>query len=102
MKNIDKKITSTIEVLDHIEKVEAPHFFAHKVLQKIATEKESQKKYFSWFSPTLQLAAIGLVLVVNAIVLTYSFNSSNTSNTDAITTFAEEYSLQDSSDTLLN
>jgi negative regulator of sigma E activity len=102
MENIDKKNTSTFQVLDKIEKVEAPHFFSHKVLQQIAVEKEKNTTTFSWFSPALQLTTVALVLLINTVVLIYSFNSSNSSNADAITTFAQDYSLQESSNSILN
>ena len=102
MENIDKKNTSTFQVLDKIEKVEAPHFFSHKVLQKIVAEKEREASTFTWFSPSIQLATIVLVLFINTVALVYSFNIDNSSNTDAITTFAKDYALQESSNSILN
>lgn len=102
MENIDKKNTSTFQVLDNIEKVAAPHFFSHKVLQKIAVEKEKEKTTFSWFSPVMQLTTVALIVLINTVVLVYSFKIDTSSTSDAITSFAQDYSLQESPNSILN
>ena len=103
-KDIHKKVEETFKVLDTIDKVEVNHFFKHKVLQKIQAEKVEKKPVFSWFTPQLQLATLGVVLLLNIGTIFYAFNSSSQSTSSAsdIKTFAQEYSLQSDSSSILN
>ncbi len=107
MKNKDyikQQVEDTFKILDSIEKVEVNHFFKHKVLQKLYTEKEEKKSIFSWFTPQMQLATLSVILLLNAGTLFYVFtNSANNSNSSSsIETFAQEYSLQSDSSSILN
>lgn len=106
MKNkndIETQVKDTFKVLDTIEKVNVHHFFKHKVLQKIEAEKTQEQTIFSWFKPQFQLAALGLILLLNATAIFYAYNSSeNTTAKPTLEKFAEEYSLQSSYNSLLN
>ncbi|WP_405607463.1 hypothetical protein [Polaribacter sp. Asnod1-A03] len=107
MKNkehINKQVEDTFKVLDAIEKVEVNHFFEHKVLQRLNTEKEKKKSVFFWFTPQLQLATLCVVLLLNFGTIFYVFNNTtNSSNSISdIEAFAQEYSLQTSSTSILN
>lgn len=101
-KEIQNKVEDTFKVLDTIEKVEANHFFKHKVLQKLNSEKKERNTVFSWFTPQFQLATLSLVLLLNAGVILYAFNNSTINTSSDIETFAQEYSLQSTSDSILN
>lgn len=99
---IHKEVVETLNVVDKIEKVSVSPFFAHKVMQKITEEKEAkQKAVMPWFSTSFQLAAIALVLVINAVVLLYYFKDTN-KITPSVDGFAQEYALQDQSNYILN
>ncbi|ARV05322.1 hypothetical protein BTO04_00830 [Polaribacter sp. SA4-10] len=102
MKNkeyINQQVEGTFKVLDTIEKVDVNHFFKHKVLQKLQ-EKEAYKITFSWLSPQLQLATLGMVVFLNVSAILYAF-SINTTDT-SLETFAQEYSLYTETNSILN
>lgn len=103
MKNeIQKEVLDTLNVVNKIENVRVSPFFAHKVMQKINAEKETKKQaILSWFSPSFQLVAIALALVINAVVLFYHVNNT-TKVTTSIDDFAQEYALMQNTNTLLN
>lgn len=101
-KEIHQKVEDTFKVLENIDKVEVNHFFKHKVLQKLNAEKEEKKVVFSWFTPQLQLAMLAVVLLLNVGTIFYAFSNSEGSTTYTIETFSQEYSLQLSSNSLLN
>lgn len=106
MKNkeyINQQVEETFKVLDTIKEVEVNHFFKHKVLQKLNAEKVEKKSVFSWFTPQLQLATLSVILLLNAGTLFYVFTNSANSNTSStsIETFAQEYSLQSDSNSIL-
>lgn len=105
MKNkehINKQVADTFKVLESIDKVEVNSFFKHKVLQKLNAEKEIEKPVFYWFTPKLQLAALGLILLLNASAIFYAYSSTENTQNSAIETFAQEYSLQSKSNSILN
>ena len=107
MKNkefINQQVEDTFKVLDSIEKVEVNHFFKHKVLQKLNVEKEVKQSMFSWFTPQLQLATLAIMLFLNVGTLFYVFNNSieNSNTTSEIEAFAQEYSLQSETTSILN
>ena len=105
--HIHKQVEDTFNVLETIEKVNVNHFFKHKVLQKIEAEKEVAIKQpiLNWFTPKFQLATLGLILLLNISAILYAYNSVESTNVNSITdidSFAQEYSLQSSSNSLLN
>ena len=108
MKNkehINQQVEDTFKVLDAIKEVEVNHFFKHKVLQQLNTEKEQESKsIFSWFTPQLQLATLSVILLLNLGSIFYVFNNSveSSNTTSDIEAFAQEYSLQSDSSSILN
>lgn len=107
MKNkdyINKQVEDTFKVLDAIEKPEVNHFFKHKVLQRIKAEKEEKQTIFSWFTPQLQLATLCVIFILNIGTIFYVFDSSNqkTNTISDIETFAQEYDLQSTDNSILN
>ncbi|WP_299670913.1 hypothetical protein [uncultured Polaribacter sp.] len=104
MKNkehIQKQVSNTFQVLETIEKVAVNSFFKHKVLKKIEAEKVAKQSVFSWFTPQLQLATLGFILILNTTAIFYAYTSVESTNT-AIDTFAQEYALQPTSNSILN
>jgi hypothetical protein len=101
-KKINQEVEDTFKVLEKIENVNVNHFFKHKVLSKFLQEKEEKKSIFSWFTPQFQLATLSIVLLLNASVIFYSYKSSESSSNTNIDTFAQKYSLQSSTNSILN
>lgn len=98
---IKKKVEDTFNVLEDINKVEVNPFLKHKILQKL-NNVEEKKGVINWFTPQLQLAAFVIVLLMNASAIYYAFNSTEVTTTSDINSFAQEYSLQETSNSLLN
>jgi hypothetical protein len=100
---INQQVKDTFKVLDTIKEVEVNHFFKHKVLQKLNAEKKERQYVFSWFTPQLQLATLSVLLLLNFGTIFYMFNKSvdNSNGTSNIEAFAQEYSLQSKSNSIL-
>lgn len=101
-KTTTQKVDEVLSSLDNLEEVKISPFFKQSVLNKIELEKEKSVIQFSWFSPQLQLAAVCIVLLLNAIVMFYTFTNNSSVSENSIETFAQEYHLQSSSDSILN
>lgn len=101
-KEIDKKVEDTFMAIETIEKVKVSPYFKHKVLQKINEEKEEKEKVFSWLTPKFQLAAVLVILFLNAVTIFYAFNSSEKTTNYSVETFSQEYSLESTSNSYLN
>ncbi|MFY9243289.1 MAG: hypothetical protein WAO74_09700 [Polaribacter sp.] len=101
---IKQQVDDTFKVLDSFDVVKVNSFFKHKVLQKINAEKELEEKsiVFGWFTPKLQLATLGLVLLLNASSIFYVFLSQEKNTEVTIETFAKSYSLQTETNYILN
>lgn len=99
--HIQKKVEDTFNVLKDINIVAVDPFLKHKILQKL-NKVEEKKVVISWFTPQLQLAAFVIVLLMNVSAIYYAFNSSEVTTTSDINSFAQEYSLQETSNSLLN
>jgi hypothetical protein len=103
-KQIKQQVNETFNVLNAIEKVEVSHFFKHKVLQKLAVEKQQKETVFSWFTPSIQFASLCVILFLNAATVFYVFTtaSNNNEKTSDIELFAQKYALQSESNLILN
>jgi hypothetical protein len=95
-------IEDLFEVLDTIQEVKVNHFFKHKVLQQLENQKEEKPKIFGWLTPQLQLATLGLILLMNVSAVLYAYSSQDESSDNSLESFAQEYSLQSETTTLLN
>ena len=95
-KNIQDNIDSTFEALDAIETVSVSPFFKDKTMNVLFTEKKEQKTVWSWFTPSLQLATLVCVVVLNVIALTKLDDSS--SYNENVSEFAESYGLSTGDD----
>ncbi|MBU3009964.1 hypothetical protein KO506_00935 [Polaribacter vadi] len=101
-KEIENNIDDAFKVLENIEEVKVNHFFKHKVLQQLENQKEEKSKVLGWFSPQLQLATLGLVLLLNVSALFYAYSSQKVTNNVTLENFAQEYSLQPETNSILN
>lgn len=101
-KYIQQQVEDTFKVLDTIDKVKVNPYFKHTVLQKLNAEKEENNTVFSWFTPQLQLATLSVMLLLNFGTLFYVYNNSANNASSDIETFAQEYSLQSVSTSILN
>lgn len=105
MKNkeyINQQVEATFKALDAIEEVKVNHFFKHKVLQQLKQQKEVETSVFTWFTPKLQLASLALILLLNASVILYAFSSQTATSNSSLESFAQEYSLQSKTTSILN
>mgnify|MGYP003683711645 CR=1 FL=1 len=99
---INIEVEDTFKVLDTIEEVKVNHFFKHKVLQQLENQKEEKSKVLGWFSPQLQLATLGLILLMNVSALFYVFSNQDISTDSSLENFAQEYALQSETSLILN
>lgn len=105
MKNkehINQQVAATFKILDSIEEVKVNHFFKHKVLQQLNNQKEEKTRILAWFTPSLQLATLGLVILLNTSAVLYAFSFQEQTSVDSLDTFAQEYSLKPETTYLLN
>ena len=100
-KNIQFKISQTLDSINNIEKVEVSPFFKDKMMKRLFTqEEEEQKIVWSWFSPKLQLATLACIIVLNFMAFTQLKSDTYSEN---VSSFANIYGLQsDSDNSLLN
>ncbi|MDA9339436.1 hypothetical protein N9Q68_00535 [Polaribacter sp.] len=96
------EIEQTFSVLNQIAPVKVSSFFKHKVLKEIEQEVPVRLPLFSWLMPQFQLATLSLVLLLNIGTIFYVFSSSKETGTTTINTFAQEYALQTSTNSILN
>lgn len=99
---INSKVEDTFKVLDTIEEVKVNHFFKHKVLQQLENQKEEKSTVLGWFTPQLQLATLGLVLLLNVSTIFYAFSSQEKNTEVNLESFAQEYALQSKTTSILN
>lgn len=105
MKNkeqINNKVDAAFNALNAIEEVQVNHFFKHKVLQQLELQNEVKTPIFTWFTPKFQLASLVVVLLLNASAILYAFSSQEKTGTVSLETFAQEYSLQSTTTSILN
>lgn len=101
---IKQQIDNAFNALETIDEVKVNPFFKHKVLQKLNAEKEVEVKspILSWFTPQLQLATLGLVLLLNVSTIFYAFSSQEKNTEVSLNSFAQEYALQSKTTSILN
>lgn len=105
MKNkdhINQQVAATFKALETIEEVKVNHFFKQKVLQQLNNQKEEKTSIIDWFTPSLQLATLALVVLLNTSAVFYAFSFQEQNSVDSLDTFAQEYSLQPQTTSLLN
>lgn len=99
--NIHKEVENAFAAISFLKKGEMNPFFKHKVLQRVANEKEETHPPFSWYKPQLQWATLSIILLLNVGAVLYASSNTNVSLTSDIELFAQEYSLQSSSNAIL-
>jgi hypothetical protein len=105
MKNkehINQQVEATFKVLDVVEEVKVNHFFKHKVLQQLNDVPEEKTSILAWFTPSFQLATLGLLLFLNTSAMMYAFSYQEQTTDVRLEAFAQEYSLQSETISLLN
>lgn len=96
---INKEIKGSLGVLDQISEVEISSSFKQDVLAKALISKKENTSVIS-FTPSLQMAATVIILLVNIAAVMYSFSVSST-ETD-IDSFAQEYNIGTTSKSIIN
>jgi ABC-type phosphate transport system permease subunit len=105
MKNkehINLQVVATFKALEALEEVKVNHFFKQKVLQQLNNQKEEKTSILAWFTPSLQLATLALVVLLNTSAVFYAFSLQEQNSVDSLDTFAQEYLLQSQATFLLN
>jgi hypothetical protein len=105
MKNkeqISQQVEATFKVLDAVEEVKVSYFFKHKVLQQLNDAQEEKTSILAWFTPSFQLATLGLLLFLNTSAMMYAFSYQEQTTDVRLEAFAQEYSLQSEIISLLN
>jgi hypothetical protein len=105
MKNkehINQQVEATFKVLDAIEEVKVNHFFKYKVLRQLNNAKEEKTSILAWFTPSFQLVTLGLLLFLNTSAMMYAFSYQEQTTDASLEAFAQEYSLQSETISLLN
>jgi len=103
-KNIQSEVEKTLNSLDNWKKIEADPYFYTRL--SVRLENRAQPKLFSWFfdSPILRPALIAIALLINVLSVSYLLSSNNNvaKSTDFANLFAEEYMLDQSTETYLD
>ena len=105
MKNkehVNQQVIAAFKVLDTLEELKVNPFFKHKVLQQLNNQKEEKTSILAWFTPSLQLATLALVVLLNTSAVFYAFSLQEQNSVDSLDTFAQEYLLQSQATFLLN
>ena len=105
MKNkeqINQQVAATFKALEATEEVKVNHYFKHKVLQQLNVQKEEKTTVLAWFTPSLQFGTLVLVVLLNTSAVFYAFSLQEQNLADNLDTFAQEYSLQSQTTSLLN
>jgi ABC-type phosphate transport system permease subunit len=105
MKNkehINLQVVATFKALEALEEVKVNHFFKQKVLQQLNNQKEEKTSILVWFTPSLQLATLALVVLLNTSAVFYAFSIQEQNSVDSLDIFSQEYSLQSQATFLLN
>jgi hypothetical protein len=105
MKNkehIKKQVEATFKALDALEEVKVNYFFKQNVVQQLNNKKEEKTSILGWFTPRFQLATLGLLLLLNASAVLYAFSYPAQTIDAHLAAFAQEYSLQSETTSILN
>ena len=94
---------NTLNILDEIQEVKVSPFLKNQVLNKIREQKEDKVPLLGWMSPQLQLAAILVILMVNATAIFYTLDEQNSNQElSGFEAFVEDYSLDSGNNISLN
>ncbi|WP_431106945.1 hypothetical protein [Winogradskyella poriferorum] len=85
---INKKVNTTLNVVDAIQEVKVSPFLKDRILNNINTEVEETQKIWSWFTPKLQIAMLIVVILLN--VYAYKVLTSDNYNT-TVEEFVDTY-----------
>jgi len=94
-KYIEQAVEESLRSLDSLQKADPGPWFASKVMRKWEEQENASVSF--WLKPSWQLAALGVLFLLN---LTFVLNQQNGSEDDRSTyiqAFAQEYDLSTSS-----
>jgi hypothetical protein len=99
-KQIEKEVEKTLQQLDHFEKLESDPFFYTRLQAKMKNTQNQhiQSAILSFAGRHLRPAFLILVLVLNlisALVVFQNRNSGSDSQTINLSSFADDYSIND-------
>ncbi len=92
--HIDEEVRKTMEMGDHIQKVEGNPFLLTRVMQQLENEKVSQIGFFSNMAPVYKLAFSVFIIALNVFVYFQLDDLSiNTLTSKSEIDFVDEYGL---------
>ena len=99
MKPGENKINEILESLDGLKKATAPAYFYTRLKARMEREQEAKLKRHWMLRPAYAIITLVLVLLVNAAVILQKQESTEPAmdDTELMTSFAAEYSLNDNS-----
>ena len=83
-------IEKDLKVLGKIKEVKVSTSFKNNVLNNIDDSTVETENYYQWFTPKLQVAAMLIVLFVNAIAVYHLFENNEN---DSLEDFGEYYNI---------
>jgi hypothetical protein len=95
---INKKIEQILNSLDANQRAVAPDFFYTRLKARMQREQEKRSNKVGALRPAYALAALVLVLIINATVILkgeQTTDSNNNTDTETVQSIAAEYSLND-------
>lgn len=105
-KNIQEEVEKTLNSLDTYTKRKAKPFMYTRIQAKL--EDQNSNKAWSWFfdTPILKPALASLIIIINAFTI-WQIGFTNTNNEltnpdDSIALFAEEYAINQASESYYN
>lgn len=100
-KNIQKEVEKTLSSLDNWQKVEADAFFYTRLSAKLEKAPEGSN-VFNWFfnTPVLKPALVAFAIIINVMSVFY-LSYQNTTTANFSETFANEYMLDQSTESYL-
>jgi hypothetical protein len=95
---INKKIEQILNSLDANQRAAAPDFFYTRLKARMQREQGKRSNKVGALRPAYALAALVLVLIINATVILkggQATDSNNNADTETVQSIAAEYSLND-------
>ncbi|MEL7529733.1 MAG: hypothetical protein AAFN10_00415 [Bacteroidota bacterium] len=93
---IEQAVEESLRSLDSLQKADPGPWFAAKVMRRWEEEKNANTKVSFWLKPSFQLAALGVLLLLNLTFVLNQQNSSTDDRSSLIQAFAQEYDLNTS------
>ena len=91
---IEKKVEEAMDSINFIHRAHPSPYFFTRVLSKLENRKETllDKWNSLLLKPSLAMAVLGIIILLNAMVIYYNFSQSKISNDQSNLAISDEYS----------